>query len=875
MPIDPRDLDDWRAADTLFDQWLDLPEGERAAWLAAQRPDPAVAHRLEQLTNAHVRPRASLDPLRGDLAGCRLGSWTLESELGRGGMAVVYRASRDDGMARQHAAIKILTLAALGATGRERFQREAAILARLNHPNITPLTDSGSAADGTCWLAMPLVEGERIDRWCEAHSPDARATVRLYLQVCDAVAYAHRNLVIHRDLKPSNVLVEAGGHVRLLDFGIGQFTDSTDEATQTMWRAMTPGYAAPEQMDGAPPSTAIDVYGLGALLHRLLTGRTPQAATGAGTTTRPSQLVRDSRDACHRHYVPLKNDLDRVLLKALAEQPGARYPSAESFADDLRRWLDGMPVLAQAPGLGYRVRKFVARNALGVAAGVLLAASLAGGIGATLWQASVARNEAANARVQAQRAILVRDFLQRVFASTEPANGRVPDALELLGEGAQRARSEVLADDPLAAADILMLTGRARLELDHVDEARTDLEQARDLFAVHAPDAHAERARVESDLSRLMRDRGEVDAALAHARAGVAFAELALAGANDPRPLLEAKTTLAMGLFSSDPHAAKVMFEEVLEALLQHGLQDTELHLTALGGLGTAMNATDPDDTARIVALAEEEIRLSRLLDGTDSGWHASALANQVPSFSRAGDHARAEQIAFEAAAIADRIYTRPHSTRSSVHCQLAAFLQWRGRHAEALEHYAIANEINTALERSDLHVEACFRYSGYVRAALGDHGAALVDLERSWQILGQHDYRASATGYGSCGVRASVQLRLGDLGGAARTLAGCPMADGEPPQMMHTQAHAELHLVRGELAEAAKLAAEMRGTRPPETGDRYWMRPWMLSLLLAHRQGQHEVLATLESGLAAHAAAEPLARCLARPSEAHCLALP
>src|SRR5690606_32072738 len=241
--MDPDKLAQWRQADALFDQWLDLPESGRGAWLAAHTaPDP-VRRRLEQLIAAYLQPSAALDPASGSLAGRRLGEWTLEGELGRGGMAVVHRAWRERGTARQQAAVKVLTLGALGAVGRERFQREAEILARLNHPNAAALIDSGIADDGTCWLAMPLVEGERIDRWCDAHAPDAHAIVRLYLQVCSAVAYAHRSLVIHRDIKPSNVLVDEAGHARLLDFGISQFADAAGERTQTLWRALTPGYA--------------------------------------------------------------------------------------------------------------------------------------------------------------------------------------------------------------------------------------------------------------------------------------------------------------------------------------------------------------------------------------------------------------------------------------------------------------------------------------------------------------------------------------------------------------------------------------------------------------------------------------------------------
>ncbi|WP_132998938.1 serine/threonine-protein kinase [Luteimonas arsenica] len=870
--MDPERLADWQAADALFDQWLDLPEPERDAWLAAQAPSGAVRRRLDQLIDAHRRPRAALDPSGDNLAGCRLGEWTLGSELGRGGMAVVYRAWREDGMARRQAALKILTLGALGATGRERFQREAEILARLNHPNITPLIDSGVAGDGTCWLAMPLVEGKRIDAWCDTQALDARSIVRLYLQVCGAVACAHRNLVIHRDIKPSNVLVEEAGHVRLLDFGIGQFTDAAAEPTQTLWRAMTPGYAAPEQLRGDPPSTAIDVYGLGALLHRLLTGLTPEAGD---TTTRPSQLVRTSSHAYHRHHLPLRNDLDRVLLKALAEEPERRYASVEAFADDLRRWLDQRPVLAQEPSLGYRARKFIGRNRFGVAAGVLLSATLAAGVTATLWQAQEARREAENARVQAQRAILVRDFLQHVFQSTEPAAGGVPDALELLAEGARRARSDLLDSDPLAAADILMLTGQARRELDHGAEAEADLLQARELFARVAPRAWKERASIEEEIGHLLRDRGDGEGALRHSRAAVGLGEQALAEDGNAKPLLEARTGLGMALFASDPHAARGMFEDVLAALPGHGLQDTTLHITAIDGLSATVAATTPDDIERMVAISEEQIRLSRLIDGPDSGWYASTLADQVPTFGRAGDHVRAGELAREAVAIADRVYPGPHSKKAAAHCQLAAHLHLRGRFAEAVEHYAVASGINRELGQSNLHVQACFMFSGYANVATGDYPTALADMERSWEILGQHDYRTSPTGLTACGNRASLQLLLGDIGAAAGILADCPRPDGGPPVIQHHQAFAELHLARGQLAEAGRIAEELREAGPPEADDRYWMRPWMLSLLLAHREGREDAFASLVAALGEHAAMEPLSHCLAAPDEARCLAFP
>src|SRR5690606_15488795 len=619
---------------------------------------------------AHQRPRAGMDPAGSGLAGCQLGDWTLEAELGRGGMAGVYRAWREQGMARQQAAVKILTLGALGATGRERFHREAAILARLNHPSVTALVDSGVAEDGTCWLAMPLVDGQRIDDWCDEQTLDAHAIVRLYLQVCDAVAYAHRNLVIHRDLKPSNVLVDRDGHVRLLDFGIGQFADAEGDRTQTMWRALTPGYAAPEQLRGDPPTTAVDVYGLGALLHRLLTGRTPHAATESATT-RPSLLVRDASDAYHRHYVPLKSDLDRVLLKALAEEPGQRYPTAEALADDLRRWLDGQPVLAEKPGLGYRVRKFVARNRMGVAAGVLLAASVAGGIGATLWQAEAARSEAENARAQAQRAVLVRDFLEEVFTSTEPAIGDVPDALELLDAGARRARSELLSDDPLAAADILILTGVARQHLSRYDLAEDDLSTAVALLeknnAAKGPGAR-ELVLAKLALAEIYWNTGRL-------QEGIDVSERALAiGSTNALPredLLEAKLSIAQATAYLDPEASATLAREVLDEALAAGFSETYLHRDILQTLGVAIGQVPGHSADVLLEIVEEELRISKLVDGEQSGWYAYRLANNSRYFLFAGQAERAGGMLEQAVGIVDEVYKQPHQIAAVIHCDM------------------------------------------------------------------------------------------------------------------------------------------------------------------------------------------------------------
>ena len=887
--MDPEKLAHWQAADAAFDHWLDLPDSQRDAWLATENLPEPVRRRLVQLITAHQQPRASLDPAGNNLAGCRLGDWTLDTELGRGGMAVVYRAWREDGIARQQAALKILTLGALGATGRERFQREATILARLNHSGITPLIDSGVADDGTCWLAMPLVDGQRIDRWCETHSPDARAIVRLYLQVCGAVAYAHRNLVIHRDIKPSNVLVDDHGHVRLLDFGIGQFADAEGERTQTMWRALTPGYAAPEQLAGAPPGTAVDVYGLGALLHRLLTGRTPQATTESTDTTRPSLLVRSSDDAYHQHYVPLKNDLDRVLLKCLAEEPERRYATAEALADDLRRWLDGQPVLAQKPKPGYRMRKFVMRNKVGVAAGVLLVASLAGGVAATLWQAGEASREAAQARSQAARADReaakarteatraeeVRDFLGQVFASTDPSKGEIPSALDLLEEGARKAREEVLPDDPGAAAEILLLTGYARMHMSEYERATADLEEAQRLFQTHRPEALYQRWRTHMHLSSIHRVQGDLKAARSQVQAAAAINEQRSDVVPDERIIT--LLTLGNSLTTEDPAAAERVFRQALDQVEQHGFRDSGRHYEALTGLVHVRFLQGLEEDAETTTLMAEVTRLAiALFSGNRNGNYAAMISGLALHLRKDPQRLEeADRLGREAVEIAARVYQAPHVMKTMPYCNYGYQLLHQERPSEALEHFDTGLANARAVGLASVEVFTCLRGRAYGQAMLGRHAKAMTDLDAAFGLLRRLGHLDSKLYREACGLQVSVMLRQVGPAPARRALQRCPSPKLPHESLEWMQAHAELARAEGDRATASATAVDLRARHPPKAGTQAWMRPWMLSLLLAHEAGDADARALLVAALGEHAARAPLSHCLARPDRTSCLAFP
>ncbi len=598
----------WRTADRLFAELLDLDPAARKLRLRTLVVDELVRERLASLLACSEQDHDWLDhddsdPLRWAvtapahaLLGRRFGAWEIESELGRGGMAVVYRAHRADGAVEQVAALKLLTSGTLGRDGAERFRRETDILARLDHPNIVGLLDAGVADDGTPWLVMPLIEGPRIDDWCRAHDSDTRQVATLFLQVCAAVDNAHRSLIIHRDLKPSNVLVDRNGQVRLLDFGIARLVDQPDEATATHWRALTPDYAAPEQFQGQSPSTAMDIYGLGALLYRLLAGRAPRQSSQGDTITRPSLVAAQQPADARRHRRALHSDLDRVLLKALAADPAQRYGTVEALAADLQCWLDGRPTRAAAPGRGYRLRKFVARHRIGVAVSVAMLLLLSGGITATLWQAERARN-------QAERALAVRDLLIDVLQASDPTvtAGADPPASELLRRGADQVR-EKLADRPELLAELLMVIGRSQINRARLDDAQASLDDAlalHDAGAVGDPALHAETL---SERAQLSYEQGRTGVAIERARAAAAIAAV-----HGPRDLhLRIQVRLADLLMSNrQTEEASTLARSVIERIEADGIQQprSDHYYRALLVLGTV--AEIAGDQAEAVVLLE------------------------------------------------------------------------------------------------------------------------------------------------------------------------------------------------------------------------------------------------------------------------------
>jgi non-specific serine/threonine protein kinase/serine/threonine-protein kinase len=336
-------------------------------------------------------------------AGSRLGPYRLVRELGSGGMGSVYLAERDDGQFNQRVAIKIVRGGFANSFLLRRFYEERQILASLQHPNIARLVDGGATETGLPYVVMEFVEGEPIDRFCARHRLGLRERLIVFQQVCAAVEYAHQHLVVHRDIKAANILVTHEGVPKLLDFGIAKLLDrdSRAEFAQTTVRVMTPESASPEQVSGQPITVATDIYALGVLLYRLLTGQSPYR----GPLDRDTDLIRavceedperpSGRVSRDEPRIPA--DVDMIVLKALRKEPERRYRSAEQFAADVQRFLDRRPVLASPDSVWYRTRKFVVRRRVGLAAAAALVLTLAGGVGATVWQARAAERERARA----------------------------------------------------------------------------------------------------------------------------------------------------------------------------------------------------------------------------------------------------------------------------------------------------------------------------------------------------------------------------------------------------------------------------------------------------------------------------------------------
>ena len=496
----PMSPERWETVLRIFHDALDRPPENRTTFVRdACGADDALIRQVLLLLEADEADDSLLrtDPgwarrvtAAGSITGQEIGPYRIADEIGRGGMGVVYRAERED--LGTTVAVKVLRERFPSADRLRRFLAEQRVLGRLEHPGIARLLDAGATEDGTPFFVMEFVEGTPLTAYCAENGLSVDACIDLFLQVCEAVRYAHRNLVVHRDLKPSNVLVTdtaEGPVVKLLDFGIAKLLadDPSGDAplTRTGERLLTPAYAAPEQVDDRPISTSTDVYALGALLYEVLTGRRPVEVTAVPLPKAVQRILHDappppSEAAATRApgREKLRGDLDTICLTALRKDPARRYASVEALHDDLRRFLTDRPISARPDTATYRARKFLRRNRPATLATATVA--LLVGVLVTFYTVRLA-DERDRAEEQANRAEDVVEFLVETLEEGNPntAGGDTLTIYDVVDRAETRAAS--LSDDPLVRANVLDAVGRVRLLHGRVDRADSLFEAGLDL----------------------------------------------------------------------------------------------------------------------------------------------------------------------------------------------------------------------------------------------------------------------------------------------------------------------------------------------------------------------------------------------------------
>lgn len=489
----------WQQVKAVLAQALELPASERPALLDRScSGDSELRSEIESLLEADNRAgRKFLEaPAVVDVGGatesasnrigCRVGPYQVVKQIGVGGMGEVYAAVRVDDQYRKQAAIKFVRSGQDSQFVIARFKNERQVLASLDHPNIARLLDGGSTEDGVPYLVMDLIEGQPITEYSERHQLSISRRLDLFLEVCSAVQYAHQRLIVHRDIKPGNILVTEEGVPKLLDFGIAKMLDPANvaggpEATVTLFRPLTPGYASPEQVNGEVITTASDVFSLGVVLYELLTGRnpyrpsdsTPQAVARAVSEEpeKPSIAARrnsawHTTDDSRGLMVPektaknLRGDLDNIIMMALRREPQRRYASVEQFASDLRRHLDNLPVIARKDTTRYRASKFFARHRASVTAAALMALTLVIALAITLHEARLARIQRARAEarfndVRKLANSFMFDFdkaIENIPGTTHAREMLIQTALQYLDSLAKESHGDPSLEDELASA---------------------------------------------------------------------------------------------------------------------------------------------------------------------------------------------------------------------------------------------------------------------------------------------------------------------------------------------------------------------------------------------------------------------------------------
>ena len=741
--------DRFRRIDAVFDAALELPENERTAWVErACNADEAMraevmslletARTAESVIGENVAEFAA--PFVSQLAedqddpplavGALLGPWRVEAAMGRGGMGAVYRAERADGAFQRRVAIKVVRRGMDTADVLHRFRKERRILAALDHPNIARLLDGGATPDGRPFIVMEHVEGERIDRWCVEQALDQRARARLVRDVCLAVDQAHRRLIVHRDIKPSNVLVTTDGVPKLLDFGIAKLLEPDEDVdiTVTGVRLLTPEYAAPEQLSGQPVTTATDVYALGRLLQTLL--------LAAG---------------------PVRGDIGVIVQRALSPEPARRYGSALQLADDLDRWLRGMPVAARPDSLAYRASKFVRRHRAAVAAAaaavvvlIVFAVSMAAAQQRTARALSRAENERDTAEEVAR-------LLEGILAAGDPTSAS-PERLDtlrvaaLLDRSTERVRAD-LQDRPHVQARLLRTLGDAYRGLGLYAAAGVTLGEA--LTVQRAVGDSLALATVLNSLGRFELARGRGADAEPHLREALAL-HRAILDSTHADVVANVSNLAAAMQDQGDFGGAADLYDEALRALDQTTVPDTALLTTVLNG--RAMLAQRAGDFDMAAALASRILAVDRARLGPTHPRVAVDIHNLAFARMRSGQLQEADSLFGEALALLRSSLGEDHPMAIDALAALANVRAQRGLRTDARPLFEAALAADLRVRGADTPARAMMlsQYADLLEAD-GSPAEAEAAVVQAVAIAG----RTVGTRHPSWGVTTAQLARL------------------------------------------------------------------------------------------------------------------
>lgn len=863
----------WAEVEPLLDQALALPPAQRESFLSTLPPDQqrwreALSQLLQaeaQAAQAGFLERAASLPGLGSTGvgavgggaahqpGEQIGPWVLIEELGRGGMASVWRARPHSGDFQREVALKLPHSPAPGWL--ERLKRERDILARLQHVGIARLYDAGADAAGLPWLAMECVQGTDILSWCEACQASTAQRVALLLQVADALQYAHSHLVIHRDIKPANVLVQDDGQVRLLDFGIARWLNAEEgdaALTQLGQRPMTPEYASPEQVRGEEPGIASDVYALGVLAYRLLSGASPYAGAAPDTRHALERAVLEalppppsSAAATPGLRKALRGDLDAIVGKALAKETERRYPTMDALAADLRRYLAGEAVLARPPSWRYRAGRVIARHRWAVGASTLAVLAL---VGTTGW----ALQSAHQARQEARRSAAMYEFLTGLFNPDHDqyANVKKPDLSlrQLIEIGAQRVLTQ-LQDQPEVRAglmqDLTPLTEQLGLIQLSTELARTRVEDARRL--------HGERSLAYADALRaqlhVLESSGENQRGYDTARQALAIYEAH--GIKDPGTLALVHEKIGgFGFRVHPPSPDDAAHLERAIALLTPLEQVSSLGQTYLL---LAMQRAFLGELPAAYTAGQQAVAISRQKFGAES-WQAGTAESLLGSWADMVQRPdEAERLLRHALTVAQQTQGADHVAVARAEISLASVLFAGSRRDEA-EHL-----LADALRITQLPANAGFS-NVRDQVAVGALSLAARREDAATLREGCEPYRQQAAQAASPYTRANVvqacafgALLDGELARAAQWLTGSETIDRYFEQapvwsLALNLRRGELALARGDQAEALRrwrlaLASPTTAQLPAQA--RAW---WQLA---RHTRLSAEELARLQALLA------------------------